>query len=71
MSKTTTLHVHHTFLYFSLLSLHDYHVKMPNFTFHGGRRKRVTTTSDHKGFFLFLNLKAVAKESTLEKFAYM
>ena len=32
ISKTTILHVHHTFLYISLLSLHDYDVKMPNFT---------------------------------------
>ena len=27
MSKTTTLHVHHAFLYISLRSLHDYGVK--------------------------------------------
>ena len=27
MSKTTTLHVHHVFLYISLLSLHNYGVK--------------------------------------------
>ena len=33
LSKTTTLYVHHAFLYISLLSLHDYSVKMPNFTF--------------------------------------
>ena len=33
LSKTTTLRVHHAFLYISLLSLHDYNVKMPNFTF--------------------------------------
>ena len=32
-SKTTTLHVQHTFLYISLPSLQDYDVKMPNFTF--------------------------------------
>jgi len=35
--KTTTSHVHHAFLYISLLSLHDYHVKVPNFTFCEGR----------------------------------
>ena len=29
ISKTTTLHVHHAFLYISLPSLHDYDVKMP------------------------------------------
>ena len=27
VSKTTTLHVHHDFLYISLPSLHDYYVK--------------------------------------------
>ena len=30
MSKTTTLHVHHAFLFISLLSLHNYVVKWPN-----------------------------------------
>ena len=39
--KTTTLHVHHAFLYISLPSLHDYHVKMPNFTFCEGRKQAV------------------------------
>ena len=33
MSKTTTLHVYHTFLYISFPFLHDYGVKMPNFSF--------------------------------------
>ena len=33
INKTTTLHVHHTFLYISFLFLHDYDVKMPNFAF--------------------------------------
>ena len=33
MSKTTTLHVHHAFLFISLLSLHNYYVKWPNFNF--------------------------------------
>ena len=37
ISVTTTLRVHLTFLYISLPSLHDYDVKMPNFTFYGGR----------------------------------
>ena len=40
--NTTTLRVHDTFLYISLPSLHDYDVKMPNFTF-CGERKQVTT----------------------------
>ena len=30
--------MHHAFLYISLPSLHDHDVKMPNFTFCGGRR---------------------------------
>ena len=29
ISKTTTLHVHHAFLYISLSSLHNYDVKWP------------------------------------------
>ena len=38
LRKTTTLHVHHAFLYISLPSLHDYDVKMPNCKFCGGRK---------------------------------
>ena len=37
ISKTTTLHVHHIFLYISLPFLHDYDVKMPTFAFCGER----------------------------------
>ena len=33
MRKTTTLHVHHAFLYISLLSLHNYDAKWPDFKF--------------------------------------
>ena len=33
MSKTTTLHVHHAFLYISLPSLRNYDVKCPNIKF--------------------------------------
>ena len=39
MSKTTTSHVHHTFLYISFPFLHDYDEKMPNFAFYGGRKQ--------------------------------
>ena len=39
MSKTTTLHVQHTFLYISFPVLHDYDVKMPNFTINGERKQ--------------------------------
>ena len=40
--KTTTFHVHHTFLCISLPFLHDYDVKFPNWTFHGGRKQATT-----------------------------
>ena len=43
ISKTTTLHVHQAFVYISLPSLHDYDVKMPNFTFCGEREHKTTT----------------------------
>ena len=46
-SKTTTLHVHHAFLYISLPSLHDYNVKLPNLL--------RTGTKDNNFLFLFLN----------------
>ena len=36
-ARKATLHVHHALLYISLLSLHDYHLKMPDFTLYGGR----------------------------------
>ena len=42
ISKTTTSHVHHTFLYISFPFLHDYDVKMPNFAFYGGRKHATT-----------------------------
>ena len=45
MSKTTTLHVHHAFLYIFLPLLHDYDVKMPIFTFYGGRKQATTKLS--------------------------
>ena len=40
--KTTTLHVHHAFLNISLMSLHDYNVKVLNFTFFRGREQKTT-----------------------------
>ena len=40
MSKTTTLHVHHAFLYISLLSLHNYDLKWPNFKFTWERERQ-------------------------------
>ena len=44
-SKTTTLNVHHTFLYISMPFLHDYDVKMPNFAFYGERKQATTNFS--------------------------
>ena len=40
LHKTTTSHVHHTFLYISLPSLRDYDVKMPNCKFYEDASKR-------------------------------
>ena len=45
LRKTSSLHVHHAFLYISLPLLHDYHMKMPSFTFYGGRKQRQTFVS--------------------------
>ena len=42
ISKTTSLLVHHAFLYISLPSLHDYDVKMPNFTMYRGSTQAMT-----------------------------
>ena len=42
ISKTTTSHVHHTFLYISFPFLHDYDVKMRHFAFYGGRKQATT-----------------------------
>ena len=42
ISKTTILRVHHAFLYISLPSLHDYDVKMPNFTMYRGNTQATT-----------------------------
>ena len=44
-SKTTSLHMHHPFLYISLPLLRDYDVKMPSFTFYGGRKQAMTNFS--------------------------
>ena len=42
ISKTTTSHVHHAFLYVSLRFLHDYDVTMSNLAFYGGRKQATT-----------------------------
>ena len=51
LSKKATLHVDQGFLYISLPPLPDYTVKMPNFTFYGGRKQATTDFS-----FSFLTL---------------
>ena len=42
ISKTTTLQVHHTFLYISLPFLHHYSIVMPNFMFYGECKQATT-----------------------------
>ena len=42
ITKTTYLHVHHASLYISLPSLHDYDVKMSNFTMYRGSTQATT-----------------------------
>ena len=54
MSKTTTLHVHHAFLYISLPSLHNYDVKLPDFKFTWERERQAD-----KFYHLCLNSGAV------------
>ena len=67
ITKTIILHVHLAFLYISLPSLHDYDVKMPNFTLYRGRRY----TGDDEIFSFFLNLDMVLRNSTLGRLAYI
>ena len=55
MSKTTTLHEHHAFLYISLPSLHNNNVKSPNFELTWERERQ-----GDKCYFLSLNSHAVS-----------
>ena len=43
INKTTTLHVHHAFLYICLPSFPDYDEKVSNFKFCGGHDHKTTT----------------------------
>ena len=43
ISKKTTSHVHHAFLFISFLFLHYYDVKMPNLAFYVGSKQATTT----------------------------
>ena len=63
MSKTTTLHVHHAFLYISLLSLHSYDVKWPNFKFTWQQERQ-----GDKFYHLCLNSGAVSSRQLQTKF---
>ena len=41
--QNINFHLHHAFLYISVLSLHDYYVKLPNFTFCRAREHKART----------------------------
>ena len=60
--KKKTLHVHHAVLDLYSPSLYNHNVKLPNFSFCGGRE-----TQD-KDFLFFFNLDTVLWNSTIEKF---
>ena len=66
ISKTTILHVHHVFFYISLPSLHDYDVKMSNFTMYRGSTQ--ATTKSPLSFWTWI---MVLRNSTLGAFAYI
>ena len=66
ITEKTILHVHHAILLISLPSLHDYDVKMPNFTLYKGKY-----TSEDEISSLFLNLDMVLRNSTLGGFTYI
>ena len=51
--QTTTMRMHHAFLYIFLPSLHDYNMKMSNFTFCGGREHKAMTFLLN-GFLVFI-----------------
>ena len=67
ISKTTTLHVHHDFLYISLPFLHYYDVKMPNFLFYAWG----TQTRNDEILPRFLNLNMVSWNSNSGGFVYI
>ena len=65
MSKTTTLHVQHAFLCISLLSLHNYDVKWPDFKFIWVRERQAD-----KFYHLCLNSGAVPSFHLQRKFPF-
>ena len=66
MSKTTTSHVHHTFLFISFLFWHDYDMKMPNSAVYGGREQATT-----KFYFSILSLAMVPRNSASGGFTHI
>ena len=65
MSKTTTLHVHHAFLFISLLFLLNYDVKWPNFKFTWERERQ-----GDKFYHLCLNSGCGPLSSSLTKIPF-
>ena len=63
MSKTTSLHVNHAFLYILLPSLDNYDMKWPNFKFTSERKRQAD-----KFYHLCLNLGAVPSFHVHPKF---
>ena len=66
ISTTTTLHVHHAFLYISLRSLHEATTWKSLIS-----RFMEQVTSDNEFFLLFQNLSVVPKKLTPGKFSYI
>ena len=69
ISKTTILHMHHAFLYISLPSLHDYNVKMPNYTIHRGRTQAMMKFPlSFWTWMWFLGIQILERSPTFDKF---
>ena len=66
ISKTTTSHAYHTFLYIYFPFLHDYDVKMPKFA-----RFMEDVNKQRRNLFLFLSLNMVTWNSPTGGFAYI
>ena len=66
ISKTKTLHMHHTLLYISLPFLHDGDLKMPNFAFYGEQKQAMM-----KFYSLNLNLDMVHTNSNPVGFTHI
>ena len=49
VGKRAILHLHHAFLFISLLSLHDYDVKIAKFTFYGERNAPINVNPERRG----------------------